>query len=216
MVHRHFTGEWLHLKIAVSMVLVFAFLASQPAFAKQARAPAHASPHAPSAGAAPAKATNAGSAKPAEPIDADVTVLTPRGGFTPVNRNAKAELKIVKPENFTRRPNITAPIKPIVRNAIGQLVQSRSVLIESPRLAPSVQVPGAVPKAITRSVVPAPTVAPSTIGRTPFHPTTTVGISSTGRIDGARLIRPSAAPTGIGGPAHPAGGINGTTVRTTR
>ena len=212
-VHRHFAGEGLHLKIAVSMVLVFAFLASQPAFAKQARAPAHAPPQAPSAGAAPAKATNAGSANPAEPIDADVTILTPRGGFTPVNKTANTIQKLVKQENFTRRPNITAPIKPIVRNAIGQPVQSRSVLIELPRLAPSVQVPGAVSKTITRSVVPALTVSPST---TPFHPTTTVGISSTGRIDGVRLIRPSAAPTGIGGPAHPAGGINGTTVRATR
>jgi hypothetical protein len=206
----------LHLKIAVTMVLVFAFLASQPAFAKQARAPAHAPPHTPSAGAAPAKATNAGSAKPAEPIDAGVTVLTPRGGFTPVNRNANASLKIVKPESLTRRLDVTAPIKPVVRNAIGQPVQSRSVMIEAPRLALPVQVPGAAPKAITRSVVPPPPVFPFAVGRAPPRPTTNVGISSPGRIDGVRLIRPSAAPLGVGGPAHPVGGINGTTVRTTR
>jgi hypothetical protein len=199
----------LHLKIAVSMVLLFGFLASQAAFAKPAHAPAHTPPA--------AKATKAGSAKPAEPIDADVTVLTPRGGFTPANRNAKVGLKMVKPENFTRRPNITTPVKPAVRNAIGQPVPSRSVMIEPPRLAPSVQVPGTVPKTIMRSIVPPPQVSPSIVGRTPLRPNTTVGISSPGRIDGARLlIRPSAAPLGVGGPAHPAGGINGTTVRTTR
>jgi hypothetical protein len=203
--HRHFAGEELHLKIAVSMILLFGFLASQPAFTK----PAHAPAHTPSAGAAPTKATN----RPAEPIDADVTVLTPRGGFTPVNRNANASLKIVKQEKFSRRPDITAPIKPVVRNAIGQPVPSRSVMIEAPRLAPSVQ---SAPKTITRRIVRPPPVSPLTVGRTPFHPTTTVGISSSGRIDGARLIRPSGAPLGVGGPAHPVGGINGTTVRTTR
>jgi hypothetical protein len=210
--HRPFAGEELHLKIAVSIVLLFGFLASQAAFAKAAHTPAHT----PSAGAGPAKGANTGSAKSAEPIDADVTVLTPRGGFTPVNRNAKAGLKIVKPEIFTRRPDITTPVKPVVRNAIGQPVPSRSVMIEAPRLAPSVQVPGTVPKTIMRSIVPPPPVSPSTVVRTPLRPNTTVGISSPGRIDGARLIRPSAAPLGVGGPARPAGGINGTTVRTTR
>jgi hypothetical protein len=206
--HRPFLGEELQLKIAVSMLLLFGFWVVAPAFAKPARAP--------HGGAAPTKTTIAGSAKPAEPIDTSVTVLPSRGGFTPVNRNTKTNLKIVKPKNFTRRPGVTAPIKPIVRNAIGQPVQSRSVMIGAPRLAPSVQVPGAVPKAITRSVVAAPPVSPSTIGRASLHPATTVGIPNTGRIDGSRLIRPSAAPLGVGGPAHPAGGINGTTIRTTR
>jgi hypothetical protein len=210
--HRPFAGEELHLKIALSMVLLFGFLASQAAFAKPVHGPAHTPP----AGAAPAKATDAGGVKPTEPIDADVTVLTPRGGFTPAKRNANASLKIVKPENFSRRPDINAPIKPVVRNAIGQPVPSRRVMIEAPHLAPSLQAPGVAPKAITRSVIPAPPLPPPTAGRTPFHPTTTVGISSSGRIDGARMIRPSAAPLGVGGPAQPVGGINGTTVRTTR
>jgi hypothetical protein len=211
-VHRPLAGEELQLKIAVSMVLLLGFLASQTAFAKPAHAPAHTPP----AGTGPAKATKADSAKPAEPIDADVTVLTPRRGFTPVNRNAKAGLKIIKPENFTRRPDITTPVKPVVRNAIGQPVPSRSVMIGAPRLAPSVQAPGAAPKTMTRSIVPPPQVSPSIVLRTPLRPATTVDVSSTGRIDGSRLIRPSAAPSGIGGPAHPVGGINGTTVRTTR
>jgi hypothetical protein len=206
--HRPLAGEELQLKIAVSMLPLFGLLVSQPAFAKAA--------HAPHARAAPAKGTNADPAKPAEPVEADVTVLAPRGGFTAVNRKANASLKIAKPENFSRLPNTTVPIKPVVRNAIGQVVPSKSAIIGAPRFAPSVQVPGAAPKTITRSIVPPPLVSPSNVGRTPLRPTTTVGVSSTGRIDGSRLIRPSAAPSGIGGPAHTAGGINGTTVRTTR
>jgi hypothetical protein len=198
----------LHLKIAVSIVLLFGLLASASAFAKQAHAPHAATP--------PAGATNAGSAKPAETIDADVTVLTPRGGFTPVDRNANTSQKLVKQENFTRRPGVTGPIKPVVRNAIGQPIQPRSVMVETPHLAPSVQAPRLVPKPITRSIVPTPPVSPSSTGRSTFHPVTTAGISSTGSNGGARPIRPWAGPVGVGGPAHPVGGINGTTVHTTR
>jgi hypothetical protein len=197
----------LHLKIAVSIVLLFGLLASAPAFAKQA--------HAPHAAAPPKGDTNAGSAKPAEPIGADVTVLTPRGGFTPANKNVNTSQKLLKKENFTRRLDVTAPIRPVVRNAIGQPVQPRNVMVKAPHLTPSVRAPGAVPKTVTRTIVPAPPISPSTIGRTTFHPVTTAGISSTGRIDGTRLIRPSAASMGLGGPNHALGGINGTTVRTT-
>ena len=194
------------MKIAFSMVFTFSLLASAPAIAKQA--------HAPHAAAPLAGATNAGSTKPAEPIDADVTVLTPRGGFTPVNRNANTMQKPVKQGNFTSRPDVTSPSKPVVRNAIGQPIQPRSVMLETPpHPAPSVQVPGLVPKPITRSLVAAPPVSPSSVGRRTFHPVTTAGVSSTGS---GRPIRPWAVPVGIGGPAHPVGGINGTTVHTTR
>ena len=195
------------MKIALSMVLLFGFLTSAPATAKQA--------HAPRAAVSSAGATKAGSAKPVEPIDADVTVLTPRGGFTSLNRNANASQKLVKQENFTHRPDVIGPIRPAVRNAIGQPIQPRSVMVETPRMSPSVQAPGLVPKPITRSVA-APQVSPSPIRRGTFHPVTTAGVSSAGSTGGTRLIRPWAGPVGIGGPAHPVGGINGTTVRTTR
>ena len=141
--------------------------------------------------------------------------LTPRGGFTPLNRNANASQKLVKQENFTHRPDVIGPIRPAVRNAIGQPIQPRSVMVETPRMSPSVQAPGLVPKPITRSVA-APQVSPSPIRRGTFHPVTTAGVSSAGSTGGTRLIRPWAGPVGIGGPAHPVGGINGTTVRTTR
>jgi hypothetical protein len=192
------------LKIALSMVLLFGFLTSVPAIAKQA--------HAPHAAASPAGATKAGSAKPVEPIDADVTVLTPRGGFTPLNRNANTSQKLVKQENFTHRPDVIGPIRPAVRNAIGQPILPRSVMVEAPHISPSVQAPGLVPKPTARSIA-APPVSPSPIRRGAFHPVTTAGVPTTGS---TRLIRPWAGPAGIGGPAHPVGGINGTTVRTTR
>jgi len=192
------------LKIAASMVLLFGLLASAPATAKPT--------HAPHAAAPAARATNAESAKPAEPIEVDVTALTPRGGFTPVRQNTNASPKLVKQENFTRRPDVPGPIKPVVRNAIGQPIQPSRVTVETPHLPSSVRAPGLVPKTITRSVVPAPPVS-SPVGRGTFHPVTTAGVSSTGS---TRLIRPWAGPVGIGGPAHPVGGINGTTVRKTR
>ena len=192
------------MRIALSMVLLFGLLTSVPAIAKQA--------HAPHAAASSAGATKAGSAKPAESIDADVTVLTPRGGFTPLNRNANTSQKLVKQENFTHRPDVIGPIRPAVRNAIGQPIQPSSVMVEAPHMSPSVRAPGLVPKPITRSVA-APPVSPSPIGRGTLHPVTTAGVPTTG---GTRLIRPWAGPVGIGGPAHPVGGINGTTVRTKR
>ena len=195
------------MKIAASMVLLFGLLASAPATAKPT--------HAPHAAAPAARATNAESAKPAEPIEVDVTALTPRGGFTPLNRNANTSPKLVKQENFTHRPGVIGAIRPAVRNAIGQPIQPRSVMVEAPRLAPSVRPPGLVSKPITRSVA-APPVSPSPIGRGTFRPVTTVGVSTAGGTGSTRLIRPWAGPVGIGGPAHPVGGINGTTVRTTR
>jgi hypothetical protein len=60
----------------------------------------------------------------------------------------------------------------------------------------------------------------------PLHPLATASIPSVsslsisnagaanrGKIDGASLIRPSVAPSGLGGPARPVAGINGTTLR---
>lgn len=196
------------MKIAVSMVLLFGFLASAPAIAKQA--------HVLHTGTPPAGGAKATNAKPAETIDADATVMTPRGGFTPVDRNANASQRFARPENFTRRPGVSAPIALVVRTAIGQPVQPRSVMVEAPHVTPLVQAPRVVPKAITPNLFPARPASPSNVGRTTFRAVGTAGVPDAGRIDGTHLIRPSAAPIGIGGPSHAAGGINGTTVRIKR
>jgi hypothetical protein len=120
----------------------------------------------------------------------------------------------VRPENWTRRSNITGAIKsPVVRNAIGQPVKSKNLTTNAPHLAPSLQAPGRVANNDLRISSPASPVLPLNVGRANVHPTTTASNSSNGRIDSARLIRPSVSPLGVGGPARASNGINGTTVQ---
>jgi hypothetical protein len=163
---------------------------------------------------ASAKGTNSVHAKPAETIDTSVTVLPRRGGFARSQRNSNASLKIVKPENLARRrSNVSAAITPpVVRNAIGQRVQPK--MVDAPRLAPSVQAPATVARGAGRIPSPGSPIHSLNVGSANVHPTVTASISSKSRIDGARLIRPSFAPLGVGGPARARSGINGTTVQT--
>jgi len=196
----------LHLKIVFSIVLLFGLVASQSGLAKGA--------HTQHTGAS-AKGANSVHTKPAETIDTSVTVLPPRGGFARDTLNSKASLKIVKPGNLARRSNVTAVIKPpIVRNAIGQPVKSKSLMANASRLAPSLQAPGTVAKSGVRIASPTPPILPLNVGNPNVHPTATASISSKGRINGARLVRPSVAPLGVRGPARASNGINGTTVQT--
>lgn len=193
-----------HLKISFSIALLFGLVANQPILAKVAQAQHK---------GASAKGTNSVHT-PAETIDTSVSVQPPRRGFAREQRNSNASLKIVKPENLARRSNVTPAIKPpVVRNAIGQPVKSKSVMVDTLRLAPTAQAPGTVAKGAPSIRSPASPVRPSIVGGTGVHSTLTASISNRGRIDGARLIRPSVAPSGIGEPARASNGINGTTVQ---
>jgi hypothetical protein len=195
----------LHLKIVFSIALLFGLVANQPVLAKGA--------HAQHKGGS-AKGTVSVHTQPAQTIDTSVTVQPPRRGFARDQRNSNASLKIVKPENLPRRPNVTPAIKPpVVRNAIGQPVKSKSVIVDTLRLAPAAQTPGTIVKGAVGIPSPASPIRPSHLGGTSVHPTVTASISSKGRIDGGRLIRPSVTSLGIGGPARPNSGINGTTVQ---
>jgi hypothetical protein len=197
-----------HLKISFSIALLFGLVANQPVLAKGAHAQHK---------VASAKGTNSVRTKPAETIDTSVTIQPPRRGFARDPRNSNASLKIVKPENLARRSNVTPAIKPpVVRNAIGQPVKSKSVMVDVIRLAPTAQAPGTVAKGAVGIPSPASPIRPSNVGGTSVHPTVTASNSSRGRIDAARLIRPSVAPLGIGGPARASNGINGTTVQPRR
>jgi hypothetical protein len=192
----------LYLKISFSIALLFGLVANQPVLAKGA--------HAQHKGAN-AKGTNS---VHTQPIDTSVTVQPPRRGFARDQWNTNASLKIVKPENLPRRSNVTPAIKPpVVRNAIGQPVKPKSVMVDALRLAPTALAPGTVAKGAVGIPSPASPIRPSNVGNASLHPTVTASISSKGRIDGARLIRPSVAPLGIGGPAGARNGINGTTVQ---
>lgn len=196
----------LHLKIVFSIVLLAGLVANQSGLAKGA--------HTHHTGAS-AKRTNSVHTKPVEGIDTSVTVLPPRGGLARGKQNSNATLKIVKPGNLTWRSNVTAAIKPpVVRNAIGQPVNSNSVTVDALRLAPSLQAPGTVAKGGVHLPSPASPIRPLNVGSTNVHSTASASISSKGRIDGAHLIRPSVAPLGLGGPARASNGINGTTVQT--
>jgi hypothetical protein len=194
------------LTVVFSLVLLLGLVASQSGLAKGA--------HAQHTGAS-AKRANPVHTKPTETIDTSVTVLRPRGGSARGNQNPNASLKIVQPGNLTRHSNVTPAIKPpVVRNAIGQPVKPKSVTVDAPRLAPSLQAPGTVAKGDVRIPSPASPIRPLNVGSTNVHPTATASISSETRIDGGRLIRPSVAPLGVGGPTRVSNGINGTTVQT--
>lgn len=193
----------LDLTVVFSLVLLLGLVASQSGLAKGA--------HAQHTGASAKRANPVQT----ETIDTSVTVLPPRGGSARGKQNSNASLKIVQPGNLTRHSNVSTAIKPpIVRNAIGQPVKPKSVTVDAPRLAPSLQAPGTVAKGDVRIPSPASPIRPLNVGSTNVHPTATGSISSKGRIDGGRLIRPSVAPSGLGGPTRISGGINGTTVQT--
>jgi hypothetical protein len=192
-----------HSKIGIA--LLFGLVANQPGLAKGV--------HVAHTGAS-AKGTNSVHIKPAETIDTSVTVQPPRGGFARDQRKSTASFKIVKPEILMRRrSNVSAAIKPpVVRNAIGQLVQPK--MVDAPRLAPSSQAPATVAKGAARISSPSSPIRSLNVGNANVHPTVTASVSSKSRIDGAHLIRPSLAPLGVGGPARARSGINGTMVQT--
>ena len=102
----------------------------------------------------------------------------------------------------------------MVRNAIGQpMVQSKTLAVAQPHLPPTLQTPGAVPP-ILRGTLPAQRPAVSSDFTRANAPTATVAnAANRGSVNGAALIRPAAAPTGIGGAVRPKYGINGTTVQ---
>jgi hypothetical protein len=121
----------LHPKISFSTALLFSLVVNQPGLARGAHA---------SHRAASTKGINSVHARPAETIDTSMTIQPPRR-VARDQRNSNAGLKIAKPQNLTRRPNVTAPIKPpVVRNAIGQPVQSKSVIVDA--LRPAAQATG--------------------------------------------------------------------------
>ena len=100
-----------------------------------------------------------------------------------------------------RRSVAPAPVE--TRNSIGVAVTpAKSATTGNEQMPkPTVPKPIAVP-AVDRSAI--------------VRPVATASIPDRGKIDGSRLIRPSVAPTGLGGPAKFIAGINGTTFREKR
>lgn len=107
-------------------------------------------------------------------------------------------LQIVKPKGATRAA--TAPVEPVIRNAIGQTSSSAAVTIKTGGLQTQRTVQGAAPADNAKPIV---------------VPRASVNLSSRSKIDGTALIRPAFAAS-VGGPAKTAGGINGTLIRPKR
>lgn len=107
-------------------------------------------------------------------------------------RSAKPpKLEIVKPDRASApHLGVLVPSKPLVRNAIGQTATSSN-------LKPGGTQPE--PRRTLRDVQP-------------LRPGGNGSPAGRGKIDGATLIRPSVSAS-IGGPAKPAGGLNGTLFR---
>jgi hypothetical protein len=114
-----------------------------------------------------------------------------------------------------------APRLPVVRDSIGRPVARPEITppIGAQHAGPALAMPakstGAVPPAglsiLNRPAWPKPFAAgaPHSVAQVQ-HPLGNPSFASRGRIDGAALIRPRLAPTGLGGPAKMSGGIDGT------
>jgi hypothetical protein len=102
-----------------------------------------------------------------------------------------------------RRVVVPAPAE--TRNSVG-------VAITPPRSATIGGEQTPKPTLPRPTSVPAESVDRAAIAR----PVVTASMPDRGKIDGTSLIRPSVAPTGLGGPVKPLAGINGTTFRQKR
>jgi len=198
------------------LAIAFAGMAAvQPSFAKKAHG--HQAHHA-SAKAAPSgqsgntKAANSVGKNSTDIVDLGVTTLPPRSAFPSDRaRETKPSFKIAKPEDFPAR-RAEAGIA-VVRNALGvPVARPAGGFAVGEHFGPP---PPAVTAAPHTAVTFISTGNPD-IGRQDVHPVAGVRIPNRSKIDGAGLIRPSVAPSGLGGPAKTAAGINGTAFRPKR
>jgi hypothetical protein len=206
----------MRLRLVLSSI-VLATLAANPCFAKDGHAQ-----HGARAGTANNGASGKGAsgAHPAPskanvPLDAEAIVAPP---VLPPHGVTQQQIRTINPSGKTpanpvSRATLGATTIPAVRNAIGQpVVSPKNFGSAQPHPAPAVQGPGAAPPQIFRGVpaAAAPAVS-SNLGHS--QPVNVTALANRSSINGASVIRPSAAPVGIGGPARPANGINGTAVQ---
>jgi hypothetical protein len=141
-----------------------------------------------------------------------------RRGEAPASAYAKT---LAARKSIPRHKPAAAPRLSIVRDSIGRPVVRPEVPppIGAGHAGPALRMPaksiGAVPPVgpgiFNRPAWPKPLAAGAPHGGTQVqHPFGNPSFASRGRIDGAALIRPRLAPTGLGGPAKMSGGIDGT------
>lgn len=208
--------------------IVLAALAANPCFAKDGHPNSHAQ-H----GARPSAANHGASGKGASgngggngasratpapskadaPIDAEAAVAPP---VLPPRGLTQQQIRITTPSGKTANPEpssrgqvgAAAMPTPTARNAIGQPVippKNNITGLQSPLSVP--QRSGAVSPAILHG---APAAAPAVVSSGAARVN---AANNGGGVNGATVIRPANAALGIGGPAQPRYGINGTTVQ---
>jgi hypothetical protein len=204
--------------------IVLAALAANPCFAKDGHPNSHAQ-HGARASAANngasgkgASGNGASSATPAPskadaPIDAEAAVAPP---VLPPRGLTQQQIRVTNPSGKTANPGpssrsqvgVTTMTAPTARNAIGQpVVPSKNNITGAQPSLPAPQRSGAVSPPILHG---APAAAPAVVS----SGTARVNVANNrGSANGATVIRPANAALGIGGPAQPRYGINGTTVQ---
>jgi hypothetical protein len=165
-----------------------------------------------------ARDANAPSANNGNPngIDTRITVFSRR---PPGGRGKPENAKVVRiaPRNLLARPFAPAAAEPIGRNSIGAFVVHREGPVEHggphfPTVAHSPP-PGAIGtlgSATGRFAKPDALSVRSVPGA---NPAVRVGAVNRGTINGTSLARPGSAPSGVGGPAKTAAGLNGSAIR---
>jgi len=188
----------------------------QPSLAKEARL--HHVGHADVKGApvhhgGTSEGTNSSGGSSNNSRDMNVTVTPPALG-SERRHEEKPSAGIIRPEN--PRPGLPKPSVTVERNAIGQTITrplnptGDGQHTGSPSNTATMGL-GEPRAADAGGVVHTPDVA-----RQDFRPLAGGIISRQGKIAGARLSSPASALSGLGGPAKPMIGINGTTLRRER
>lgn len=197
-------------KVTLAVIVLVALVAQRPGSAEAAHA--HHFHHATKAGAA-ARDTNSKGVSPSgkasnSPTDLGAPPLPLQSTAAP-NKTREVKPNVtVKPQNLPMRR--VQPANPPGRNAIGQPVgppagAGPAELHFRPATA-GAQAPPHASSTVTFS-------RDAKVGPQNFRPIGGANLRTHSRIDGAELIRPSLAASGLGGPAKMTAGINGTTFR---
>jgi len=220
----------MRLRFAVSIIVLVALAAHCPSFAKEAHPQhsAHAVANKGASGKNPSTNSHAnnpgtkgaGESKSNSAVDLGATVpppvLPPQGFARQRGRNAIPSVKIVTPRNSAAHNRPGATTLHAARDAIGQaVVQPKNFPAVQPRVSPVLQASGVMPPPVGRGTTAANAPSlnrPPLAGEERVRVTTLASRSS----NGAGVIRPAVPPAGVGGPARPTYGINGTTVQNKR
>jgi hypothetical protein len=201
--------------VVAALILLLVLAANHACFAKDAHAQhgaraGAAEKRAPAQGAS-ASGTNRAQAKSLD-LEATPPPVLPPHGLTS-RRNVNRGVKIVKPGNPPRGPG-GAGMARFERNAIGQpTVEPKNLDHPLPHIPPvSATSTAAQPPNVRGAAVSGPTVF-SNAPRFSTPPVNAANPAGRGSINGAGLIRSTTVVSGIGGPARPVYGINGTAVQ---